>query len=652
MDQYEVTGETGTEDNLNPEQVAQNKIESQKKFTAKWLARINSAKREFSGWKTQAKRANKRYTGAKPEYSNEDAADKVWYPLLWSNVQVIRGAIYSSTPIPDVRRRNEQGMPVRSQVAVAVERGLEFFVDTQDFDGNLSRSLIDNLVSGLGQVKLEYDADVSLEPVMGLDGQPEMDSTGAPLVMPRIENQKVWLVHVPWKQFIWEPCTEWKDCNWVCYENFLDGTDVNEQFGVNPKLEGIGDTHKKDGRDKYRVYEIWCKRTKRVIFILDGRELPLKIMKDELGLKNFFPSPKPLIANCDPSKFEPITDYSYYEAQDLQIDRITRRIINLTSTATVARGFYDASIGEELAQLSSCDDTEYVPVPNLMAKLQAGGNTTGGDLWKRVIADFPIDTVVGVIRVLQEQRESELQHVYQITGISDIMRGASKASETATAQEIKANAGNSRVSIRLNQFNQFTREIFEIATDIMGGHWTPETWVGQTGIEVNDEMDEVLKNDLFREYMIDVETDSTIVSDSNEEKKQTSEAIGVLTQSLQTLLPMVSQGMLPADVIIQMIKLAMNPFKKTHAFEDAINQIPNTQQQFSQMQQGMQQAQQVIGQLNQQLQQAQAIIAEFNQREETREDLKVEAEAEKDFAQAGKFNRDAKEPYSTQGNPA
>jgi hypothetical protein len=408
----------------------------------------------------------------------------------------------------------------------------------------------------------------------------------------------------------------------------------------------IGTTKKKDGRQKYEVHEIWDKPRGRVIFLLKGREEPLRVMEDQMGLKNFFPCPKPLLANCSPKKFEAITDYSYYELQDKQIDRLTRRIMNLTSTATVVRGFYDASIGEELEQLSETDDTEYIPVPSLMAKLQAGGTAAGGNMWSKVIADFPIDTVVGVIRVLQEQRESELQHVYQITGISDIMRGSSKASETATAQEIKANAGNSRISVRLNAFNFFIREIFEIATDMMAGHYTPETWEGQTGIVIDEAMDMVMKDDLLREYAINVETDSTIVSTSSEEKKQSAEAIGVLTQSLTQLLPMTQQGMLPADVIIQMIKLAMHPFKQTHAFEDAIQQIPSTQQQFQQMQQGMAQAQEQIAQLTQQNQQLLAKVQEFNMRKETREDLKVEAEAEKDFAQAEKYERDAGEPYN------
>jgi len=629
----------------------QNEADLKKKFCERWFNKIDKAKGEFQKWHRQAKRAEQRYTADDSEYANESDATHVWYPLFWSNVQVIRGSIYAATPIPDVRRRNEQGNPVRSQVATAIERGLEYFIDCHDFDGNLSRSLIDNLVAGMGQVRIAYDAEVEHEPVTDpMTGQPMIDElTFEPVVAPVIKEQKTTLQHVPWKQFVYEPCMNWEECTWVDYISYLDRKEVVAQFQVDPKLEMIGDTKKKDGRQKYEIHEVWDKTAQRVIFLLRGREQPLRIMKDSMGLKNYFPSPKPLLANCSPKKFEPITDYSYYELQDKQIDRLTRRIMNLTSTATVARGFYDASIGEELAKLSECDDTEYVPVANLMAKLQNMGGG-GGDLWKRVIADFPIDTVVGVIRVLQEQRESELQHVYQITGISDIMRGASKASETATAQQIKQNSASSRISVRLGAFNNFVREIFEIQSDLAAGHFTPETWVGQTGVEITEEMDTILKDDLLREYAINVETDSTIAHNSADEKEQHAQALGVMTQSLQTLMPMINQGFLPADVVIQMVKLAMHPFKQTHAFEDAIQQIPSTQQQFQQMQQGMQQLQEQLAQLTQQNQQLNAKVVEFNLREEIREDLKVEAEAEKDFAQAEKYRSDARKPTAVQGS--
>jgi len=626
----------------------QTESDLKKKFAEKWFTKIDRAKKERRSWFLQAKRAENRYVSDDSEYSNDADSQKVWYPLMWSNVQVIRGSIYSTTPIPDVRRRNEQGNPVRNTIATAIERGLEYFIDCHDFDGNLSRSLIDNLVSGMGQVRLAYDAEVEWQDeIEPLTGQPLIDdNTGEVVQSPLIKNQKITLQHVPWKQFIYEPCMNWVECMWVDFVTYLDRREVMKQFDIDPKLEMVGETKKKGGRQKYEVHEVWDKANKRVVFLLRGFERPLKVMKDSMGLKNFFPSPKPLLANCSTKKFEGITDYSYYELQDRQIDRLTRRIQNLTSTATVVRGFYDASLGEELENLSSADDTEYIPVPNLMAKLQMGGQGAGGNMWAKVIADFPIDMVVGVIRVLQEQRESELQHVYQITGISDIMRGSTKASETATAQEIKANAGNSRISVRLGAFNFFCREIFEIAADIASGHFTPETWMGQTGVELSEEMEMVMRDDLLREYAINVETDSTIVGNSAEEKKQSAEAVNVMTMAFQNLVPMISQGMLPADVIVQVIKMAMHPFKQTHALEDAVAQIPNTQQQLQKLNQQVQQGQEQVGQLTQQNQQLMAKVQEFTIREEIREDLKVEAEAEKDFAHAAKLRRDANEPYS------
>jgi hypothetical protein len=50
---------------------------------------------------------------------------------------------------------------------------------------------------------------------------------------------------------------------------------------------------------------------------------------------------------------------------------------------------------------------------------------------------MPIDGLAKIVLQLVEQREQVKQTIYEVTGISDIVRGASKADETATAQQIK-----------------------------------------------------------------------------------------------------------------------------------------------------------------------------------------------------------------------
>jgi hypothetical protein len=616
------------------------------RFVQRWMGRVKRSKSERSRFYTRAKQAISRYTA--DEY-NEDYGYNMHYPLFWSNVQVLRGAMFTAAPVPDCRRRFDQGDPnqaeMQNMLSTALERAIEFNLDTSDFNGHLNMSLTDYLVPGLGQTRISYEARVEEEPVIDpKTGLPLGDINEAGEIvaqqMPVIKDQKIIVEHVKWDDFAWDYCLAWEDCGWVAFRHWLTRKEVLAQFDVDLKSNQISETVRKQGKKLFAVWEIWDKDTKRVIFIAEGHLVPLRVTKDPLGLRDFFPCPKPMMANISPNRLEPIPDFFFYEKQEIQVDRITRRINNLTATSTVLRGFYDASLQEDLNQLSECDDGEFIPVNGLAQKLQQSGQG-GGDLWNKTIANWPIEQSAKVIQILQSQRESELNHVYQITGISDIMRGYSKASETLGAQEIKQSAVSNRLATRRNVFDHHCRDIFRIMADLAAKHFTPETWYFMTGIQVTPQMEEVLRNDVLVEYAVDIETDSTVHQDTDREKQLSIEAVKVTSETLSNLMPLMGQG-LPGDAVVQMILTAMRPFKYSKNFEAAVMQLPSTQQQFGQIQQQMQQLAEQNQQLTAQLQQAMERIAAFDMRDQARKDTQIEAEARRDDAQSTKLVEEAK----------
>jgi hypothetical protein len=56
----------------------------------------------------------------------------------------------------------------------------------------------------------------------------------------------------------------------------------------------------------------------------------------------------------------------------------------------------------------------------------------------------PVNELATTAQSLYQQREQCKNVIYEITGIADIMRGATMASETATAQTIKNQWGTLR----------------------------------------------------------------------------------------------------------------------------------------------------------------------------------------------------------------
>src|SRR6267142_2081105 len=68
---------------------------------------------------------------------------------------------------------------------------------------------------------------------------------------------------------------------------------------------------------------------------------------------------------------------------------------------------------------------------------------------------LPVEQVAEIVKACIELRKQLVEDVYQIIGISDIMRGASDPQETEGAQQLKAQYGGTRVRDRQNEIARF-----------------------------------------------------------------------------------------------------------------------------------------------------------------------------------------------------
>src|SRR4029077_16489160 len=92
----------------------------------------------------------------------------------------------------------------------------------------------------------------------------------------------------------------------------------------------------------------------------------------------------------------------------------------------------------------------------------------------------PIELYVGVLTQLYIAREQVKQAIYEIMGISDIMRGATKATETATAQRIKGSMGMGRLEDQKQQAAIFVRDLLRLKAEIIAKNFDPETLTAMT----------------------------------------------------------------------------------------------------------------------------------------------------------------------------
>ena len=86
-------------------------------------------------------------------------------------------------------------------------------------------------------------------------------------------------------------------------------------------------------------------------------------------------------------------------------------------------------------------DNQLIPVDTWAAFAEKGGI-------KGVVDFLPLDVIIVVVEKLFNIRQQLIQDIYQITGLSDIIRGASNPRETLGAQKIKAQFASPRAWTR------------------------------------------------------------------------------------------------------------------------------------------------------------------------------------------------------------
>lgn len=588
----------------------------------KWLDRITQADKAEKQWRI---RAGKIIT----KYRSDDGVDlqgnrqQETFNILWSNVETLSPALYNRTPRPDIRRRFSDKDPIAKAISELLTRASEYTMETEGFDRVMQSVVHDALLVGRGIARVRYEPVFVAhpEPDGDEDGDEEYESESAP--QDEIATERACIEHVQWDDFRCEPCRNWQDVTWVAFRLFLTRQELVDRFGEigesvpcdHSSRESVTGTPNspnnsdRDEENRGKVWEIWDKTTRRVVFIApeadNAGESGLVLMEqdDPLSLTGFFPLPQPLYTTEDPSSLIPVPDYEVYAILAGDLDRTTRRIIHLTKALRVA-GIYDASL-PELQNLYGTGDAMLEPAQNVMALIERGG-------LDRAIWFAPLEPIIVALRDLYQHREVIKQSIYEITGVSDIMRGQTAASETATAQQIKGQWGSLRLQRRQRDVQRFARDLLRLLVEIMAGRFAPETLSMMTGLQYPtaeqkavamqlqqaggqlplelqevmgkptwDDLLQVMRNDLILSYRIDIETDSTIAPDEAAEKQAMAELMSGVSSFVATIGPAVATGYLPMDVAKSMLLMAVRKFKAGPSIEGEIEKIsqPEPQQQ-------------------------------------------------------------------------
>jgi hypothetical protein len=97
---------------------------------------------------------------------------------------------------------------------------------------------------------------------------------------------------------------------------------------------------------------------------------------------------------------------------------------------------------------------------------------------------LPLEEIVAALNNLYSTRAQVKQDLYDLTGIADIVRGQSDPQETMGAQQIKSNFATLRLGDHQKAVQKFAREVVRLVVDIVGGHFQLKTIAEISGVRL------------------------------------------------------------------------------------------------------------------------------------------------------------------------
>lgn len=596
------------------------------------LAAIKKAEDAFREWQATCEHIERIYNldGAGYGGTRYDLDSYHWkgaeLDLFWASYEVLKPAVYARPPVPVVAPIFKDGKPLINVTAELLERcAISVFART-GIDDVMLLLRDDLLFNGRGAPWVRYESDK--------------------------DGRNVCIEHKDRRDFLHEPTRKWTEVGWVGGGAWLTRKEMRKRFY---KTSGDAymranytiarsDDSERDLEDrastrKCKVWEVWHKADNKVYWVTEGVDVLLDSSDPYLKLTGFFPCPKPAYATLRRRSLIPVPDWERYAIHFDKISELTRRIYSLLDLVKM-KGLIPAGgdVGDSIEELiRSDDDALLIPVP---AASMAGGATD-------FVHWLPLAELATAITGLIEARSQLIQDFYQLSGISDIMRGATEAEETLGAQELKTQFGSVRVREKSMELQRVAADTVKIAAEIIAEKFPQEALLEMSQMELHtkaeiekrvkgiesaarqeikalgtkareeaaraqqsgqqvdpqqaeamlqhaqqqilskyapmlaeaeqqvpiEDIMKLLRDERARNFVFEIESSSTILTDELQEKRSRNEFMGEFASAQQALAGLAAMGEPGAKLSGAMMKFVLAPYRAGRELDGAIDEF-------------------------------------------------------------------------------
>ena len=562
----------------------------------KLLSNIHTYNNEFKKWEARTTRIIRRYRddqGTGTGMTNEAAR----FNILWSNIQTLVPAVYARLPKADVSRRFGDNDPVGRVASLLIERALDYEIEHYpDFRSAMRYAVEDRFLGGRGVSWVRYDPHIKQQdvPEDGYQITEDIEEGESQEAYGDIHNQTAGNEGTPeeidyecaptdyvhWRDFGHTCARTWEEVTQVWRWVYMSKDAVTERFGkkvakkvaFNSSPDGLSKYGQSTRmNDKAKICELWDKETCKVYWLMENCTELLDERDNPLDLEGFFPCAKPLYATTTSDSLIPVPDFILYQDQANELDILTDRIDGLVKSLRV-RGVYDASQPALQRLLTEGDNNTLIPVDKWMAFSEKGGLKGSIDL-------LPIETLASALINCYQAQANIKGQIYEITGISDILRGAGAASESATAQQLKGQYAGLRLRAMQESVALFASELLRLKAQIICTKFQPETILHLAAADQMSPADQqmipqalqLMKDSPLRSFRIQVAADSLVQLDENQNKQDRMEFLTAFSNFLREAVPagQASPEMVP--MLMDMMKFGLGGFKQGAAMEGSID---------------------------------------------------------------------------------
>lgn len=492
--------------------------ETDAKIVKEYWREIERYGRSVSAWHEDGRQIEQLYL----EEDREGSTSVRRMAIFWANVETMKPAVYSKPPVVVCSRRYKDRDPAGRVAAELMERATNTMLELTHAHETFESVRDDRLLPGRGQAWVRYESKIGQYTVGGKDDEddagdeensggttqkgeggydqgngtsalpasPGKSASEAPEIAERLEKEYVCADYVHWTDFGHNVARVWKDVwlVWRCV--YKTKEEVSDRFGqkianavkynVKAPAAGYNSQTGNDADDDHcMIYEIWDKRRNLTSWITEG--LKRQFMdsgEPPIEFPDFFPCPKPCYATKSTKRLVPRPDYAYYKDQVKEINDLTDKIHNLTGWLIV-KGFVPGAP----SRVTDAIDAAVRDSSNkeLLMQVESWTEFTERGGISKLIDWLPIDMIVKALQAAITSRNQLIQDVFQITGISDILRGETDPNETLGAQTLKAQTGSRRISTTKGDVARFCRDIAYMMAVVIADKFEPENIAAITG---------------------------------------------------------------------------------------------------------------------------------------------------------------------------